>query len=144
MAGSATVTFKESPAKDKLDVRIEWTSDASGDCTKELIAEYESWSGLSGRHLVGFLEYIETIPDGTDTPTDNYSITILNGDSTDLSGGAWASNRSASSNQITKPSTSDGIPTAIFIGNLTALTFTVASAGASKKGVAILHLNIPK
>lgn len=97
---------------------VAWTSDASGDATATL-------------PLDGCLVRMVTNPDGTDAPTDNYDITIIDEDGVDLLNGEGADRDTANSEQVflTDPAFHNGD-----------VTVTIANAGDTKAGTVTLYV----
>lgn len=121
-AGSATVT--ESTCYPVKKIQWTWTAGtgaAEGTCTKATTESY-----------YGQVIALVTDPDGTDAPSDNYTITITDADSYDVMQAATTANRSTSSTQSTVPTA-----TSVAFGTL---TLNVSSAGSGKKGVATLYI----
>jgi hypothetical protein len=129
MAGSLTVT--------RTDVglgiqRIDgaWTSDASGD--------------VSGHAFVvptGMILQVKTVPDGTTAPSDNYDLTIVDGDSVDLLGGSGADRDNAAA-EIIAPLIGDATTKnqRPLVDGTGALDIVVANAGNAKKGIVSLWI----
>lgn len=115
MAVTATETTHTSAKK----VAFAWTSDGSGDATGTTSAAFD-----------GKIEGLTTIPDGVAAPTDNYDITITDADGHDVLLGAGANRDTANTEHVTSASL------AAVAGSK--LTLTVANAGASKQGTAIV------
>lgn len=109
-------------------IRYAWTCDASGNA-----------DGTTGFAVQGLLLAMETNPDGSAAPTDNYDVTVTVDDgAVDILGGAGA-NRHTSSEQRCQPLASDGatIMPAPFIGKP---KINVSNAGNAKSGVIDLYI----
>lgn len=97
-------------------------SDAAGDASEQT------------KKVSGKVKRMVTNPDNTDTPSANWDLTITDEDGVDILEGEGANRDPAGAG------TSEGY--AFTISELIAskLTFTVANAGAAKKGVVKLYL----
>lgn len=106
------------------EVRISWTSDASGSVSYSLPSSL--MSAISGSYIYS----ITSIPDSTNPPTEGFDITLLNSSagSLDVLGGVGA-NMSSTSAKIALAD-----PFSIINGQL---IHTVQNAGNSKSGVTI-------
>lgn len=134
MAATCTITENECPldadGRKTINTRIrkvtwDWTSHTDGSV---------SGVGQTTQRYHGFLISLETDPDGTDAPTDNYDITLLNEQGTDVLCGAGA-DRDTANNELTMPlPNSSPNPVAL---NGTKLDLNVANAGSGKKGRAV-------
>lgn len=108
----------------------DWTSDASGDAEETTDIPI---TGLSMR--------VVAVADETDTPTDDYDLTItdengqdiLEGDGLDLPNGDGAGEDRVKS--LSTDVNSSGVPVTL----KDELTFTISNAGDSKKGQVILY-----
>lgn len=105
--------------KGLVKVVIPWTSDESGNVT-------ENGVELPG----GTLVKMRTDPDGTDAPTDNYDITLLDADGLDVLGGAGA-NRDTANVEDAYPAAGTYFRPVIEGGTYYP---TIAAAGAAKAG----------
>lgn len=109
----------------------DWTSDSAGDATETTEIPI---AGLSMR--------VVAIADATDTPTDDYDLTItdengqdiLEGKGTDLPNGDGADEDNVKS--VVTDVSSSGVPVAL----KDELTFTIANAGDTNKGQVVLYL----
>lgn len=128
MAGTLTVTRdpRRMPSSGRLVERISiaWTSTAGGAADVEI------------DNLYGYLVKVVTDPDGTDVPTANYDITLIDENSVDAAESLLI-NRSDTLTQTVYPVAS-GATTPVFLCGTH--TFTVANAGASKSGVCVLYV----
>lgn len=101
-------------------IKCNWTSD---DTTGAVSGTTEHY--YSGR-FIGLI----TVP-GTPAPTDNYTITICDGDGVDLLLGSATANRDTVNVEFIKESDLAGVA-------CSKLTFYISSAGNSKKGTVYL------
>lgn len=127
MAGTVTVAYRKHTSIRVADVS--WTSDASGDATATV-------------DLDGQLIKVTTNP--TDGPTANYDITLVDQDGIDVAEGLLANRHTTNSEeaylfkQVTLTGTgSDAAALPIYHSG--PVTFTVASAGNAKSGVARIY-----
>lgn len=97
---------------------VSWTSDASGDATATL-------------PLDGAIMRVVTNPDDTAAPTDNYDVTIVDGDGLDLLNSEGLDRDTLNSEQIfpTNPPFHNGD-----------VTVTIANAGNTKAGTVTLYV----
>ena len=86
------------------------------------------------RDITGWIVIVETDP-GATAPTDNYDITLVNGNSRDVMGGALA-NRDTANTEAVLPTISS-ISTPVF--NEGPLTITVTNAGNSKTAEILIY-----
>lgn len=100
-----------------------WTSDSSGDVS----------GVLTSANITGKPQRLVTIPDGTDAPTDDYDITILDDNGVDILATQGANRDTANTERVQSLAAT---PFDYFIGTL---ELVVANAGNAKKGVAILY-----
>lgn len=120
MAG-ATMTFTEVTFPTVKKIKAEWTSDnATGAVSGTTTNTY------SGRFL-GLI----TVPDGVAAPSDNYTLTIADTDGVDLLLGSATANRDTADTEFVKEADMAGVA-------MSKLTFSISSAGNSKKGTAYL------
>ena len=118
MAG--TVTLTEESHHPLTKIKWAWVSDASGDADQ------------ASSPVAGEVISLTTIPDSGGTqPTDQYDITITDGDSVDVMQ-ATAANRSNASTEHVAPTAAIGVNGA--------LTLNVAAAGNAKGGTAVLWI----
>lgn len=118
MAGTVTtVEYKSKPVK---KIKWTWTASAGG------AADGTTTNGFYGQVLA-----MVTIPDGTTAPTDNYDITIADGDGFDVMQGVGA-NRDTANTETAVPTTDSPV-----YGQL---TLHVTNAGSGGKGVTILYV----
>ena len=102
------------------EVRWDWASDGSGNVSE-----------ASGVQVTGRLVQFTTIPDGGGTaPTALYDVTLLNADGVDVLAGNGA-DRSATVVETVDEANLRPV-------GYSQLTLTIANAGASKGGVAVL------
>lgn len=129
MAGSLTITRVDvGLGIQRLDCA--WASDDSGDV-----------SGHAFAVPTGMLLQVKTVPDGTTAPSDNYDLTIVDGDSADLLGGAGA-DRDNSNAEIFAPLIGDATTKnqRPLVDGTGTLDVVVANAGDSKKGIVSLWI----
>ena len=119
---AGTVTVTEETFGSIKKIAWAWTSDGSGVVS----------GTLTTHAYTGALERLVTDPDGTAAPTDNYDVTILDEDGTDILMGAGADRDTANIEQVLR--TSLGV-----VANDT-LELRIAAAGAAKSGVVWLYL----
>lgn len=122
VSAAGTVTLTEETVGSIVKIRWAWTSDGSGVVS----------GTLTTRAYNGALERLVTDPDGSAAPTDNYDVTILDEDGTDILMGAGADRDTATTEQVARASL--GV-----VANDT-LELRIANAGASKAGVVYLYL----
>lgn len=115
---------RETPLGSRVSV-IKWafTTDGSGDASEETD---ELW---------GIVNRVITNPDGTDTPTTLWDLTIKDEDDVDLLCGDGADRDAADSgaSESIRPCPPDP-------GVRSKLTFTVANGGDTKKGVVKVYI----
>jgi hypothetical protein len=104
-------------------VQISWTSDGSGDFTEAL-------------ELNGWLVKVVTDPDGTDAPTANYDITLVDENSVDAANSLLINRHTSTTEEVY--TLVSGAATPILLSG--DHTFTVANAGDTKAGVCKLYL----
>ena len=102
-------------------LQISWTTDASGNLTATDTAY----------PLEGYLMLVETDPDGSAAPTDNYDIVLNDANGLDVMGGAL-SDRDTANTEATMPKL-NGSYTMIPVPGT--LEMDVTNAGNSKSGV---------
>jgi hypothetical protein len=105
-----------------------WTSTAGGAAASDPIP-----------NINGFVVALETNP-GATAPTDNYDITVTNEDGFDVLLGVGA-NRDLTDSEMVFP-LSAALPVMVPVNG--SLTFNVTNAGATKDGVAKLHVLVGK
>lgn len=132
MAGTVTISPTNAlmncvdyPTKNNK-ISIGWTSDASGDATANLAADYNS--NLS--KIKGWIIQIATNP-GATAPTDNYDITISDADSVDVCGGRLKDRDTATSELVT-------FDPPVWVDSELALA--VANAGNAKVGAIEIYM----
>lgn len=124
MAGAVTYTIEKagkSFSTNKLYIKMtgSWTTDSSGDV-----------NGITTAFKVsGVPILIITDPDGTDIPTDNYDITLIDDDGYDVLQGKGVDRDSSLTEQVS------------YLGVVfnTNLTLVVDNAGNAKKGVITIY-----
>ena len=107
-----------------------WTSTAGG-----------AISIASTEQITGYVVGLETIPDGTDVPTDLYDLEVRDDYGTDIFN-AEANNRSSTTKQFVQPIW-QGFTVAVPVVS-SKLTLVGTNAGASKSGTAILYVHHTK
>jgi hypothetical protein len=126
LAGSITVTTADLGG---LITRytVAWTSSAGG-----------AVSGTTFDCKAGHLMQVRQLPDSGGTqPTDQYDVTVLDGNSVDVLAGGGA-NLSNAAPTYTTPALTAGYPVFVEAG---ALTPTVANAGNAKGGQIVLYVS---
>jgi hypothetical protein len=124
MAGTAgTVTLTEQTYSVVKKIKAEWTS-GTGDYAGAA-------SGTTTAAFDGQILALVTDPDGDDAPSDNYDITLTDADGIDVLWGAGADRDTANTEYVTS-----GLG---YVAN-SKLTFTIASAGDAKEGVAYIYI----
>lgn len=123
MALVGTIAYTEETVGSVKKISIAWTSDASGNA-----------SGLATTNTYnGALHRLVTVPGAAGAaPTDNYDVTILDQDSTDVLMGAGIDRDTANTEQVL--ATSLGA-----VANDT-LSIVVANAGNAKSGTVYLYI----
>jgi hypothetical protein len=101
-------------------MQFAWTTTAVGSFT----------STTSTYNGDGFLYMVETDPDGTAAPTDNYDITLTNANDVDVMGGALA-NRDTANTELTMPLLNANYVSIPVVGTL---TLAITNAGNEKSG----------
>lgn len=125
-AGTIGTVEREDIGSGVTKVTIPWTCDASGNVTERAVAL-----------PAGTLLRLRTTPDGTDAPTDNYDITLLDAvGGADVLGGVGA-NRSATLTQIAVPVEGTYFRPWIAGGDFYP---TVANAGNAKAGTIEVYI----
>lgn len=107
-----------------------WTSTAGG-----------AISIASTEQITGYVVGLETIPDGTDVPTDLYDLEVRDDYGTDVFN-AEANNRSSTTKQFVQPIW-QGFTVAVPVVS-SKLTLVGTNAGAAKSGTAILYVHHTK
>jgi hypothetical protein len=122
MAAVGTVTITEETFGSLKKIAWAWTSDAAGVVSGTL---------TTGAYN-GVLERLVTVPSGAAAPTDNYDVTVLDEDGTDVLMGAGADRDTANTEQVLASS----------LGAVAndRLELRVANAGNSKGGTVYLYL----
>lgn len=126
MAGTVTVT--RDPRRSNSGggiiekIKIEWTSDASGNAD----------SSITG--LYGWL--VKVVTDPVDGPTASYDITLVDENSSDAAESTLL-NRDTANIETVYPAVSGAAVPVLLCGTH---TFTVANAGNAKSGVCYLYL----
>ena len=121
MAGSS-ITFTESPLSSMRKIKAVWVSDSSAGTASSTTTNY-----YDGR-FIGLI----TVP-GTSSlkPSDNYTVTVKDGDGVDLLLGAATANRDDTNTEFVKEADMAGVAAST-------LTFAVSGAGNSKGGTIYL------
>ncbi len=126
MADSGTVTYEHVTHSSVKRLRVTWLCTAGG------VAELTVKEPIDG-----VLGPLVTDPDGTDAPSDNYGITILDDNGYDIlnSQGLLRDTANTESTQVF----SDADTAAQQRMYTPSFVFKVAAAGISKRGVATLY-----
>jgi len=119
-AGSAAITEEIYSTVKKI--KWEWTSGTG----QTVVADCTTTNFYSGKAL-----YCVTVP-GTDTPSDNYDVTILDKDNIDVLDGRGMNRDATSTETITEGSLGT-------IAN-TQLELNIAAAGSANTGVVYLYV----
>lgn len=131
----AASVSKDTDGRGLRVVVVEWTSDSSGNVSSAVPD--------SGKPINGYLSHFDIAPDGTDTPTDQYDVTLLydvgEGETIDLMGGQGANQSATAGAQYYSKQDSQWIPYAV-VGRP---TLTIANAGNTKKGTVTLYIREP-
>jgi len=115
------VTATENTTQSVKRVYFAWTSDSSGDATGTTTNTFDG-------DLIGFA----TDPDGTAAPTDDYDVTLTDANGFDLLMGNGANRDTADIEYVAG--------TSLGAVSGSKLTLTVANAGDTKKGVAVVWI----
>lgn len=110
-------------------ITLTWQSAADGSVSYGICTQFNAtryWPDIQPAKLKGYIVKVDTNPDDTDAPTDDYDITLLNSDSIDVASGNLANRDTANSEQWI-PSDPPYVDSE--------LTLTIANAGDTKKGV---------
>lgn len=120
MAGTVTVTEERlAPIK---KIAFAWTSDGSGNA-----------DGATTKPYTGEIVRLVTVPAAAGAaPTDNYDITVVDEDSTDVLMGGGANRDTANTEQVLASSLG------VVVGDV--LTIHVTNAGASKQGTTYVYI----
>ena len=122
MAGSS-VTFTETTSGSVKKIKAAWVSDDSAGTA----------SGTTTYGYSGKIELLTTVPSGGGTaPTDNYDITLVDGDSVDVLAGSGADRDTANTEQVVASS----------LGAVASskLTLSISGAGNSKQGTVYIYI----
>lgn len=117
---AGTIVFTETIIGSVKKVKAAWTSGSGG----------ESAVGTTTYAYSGKCELLTTVP--TDSPTDNYDVTVADSDSVDVLGGGGQNRDTANTEQV--------LSSSLGAVAMSALTFTIANAGNSKNGVVYLMI----
>jgi len=124
MADLGTVTITEEKGSFIQKIAFAWTSEnGGGDAGKATKTTSNTYSGEVVR--------LVTVP-GTDAPSDNYGVQILDEDGTDILMGAGANRDEANTEQVLASSLG-------CVAN-DLLTLSVSAAGNARKGTVYLYL----
>lgn len=122
---AGTVTIAETTYRATKKVVFTWTAGT--------VAEDGTASGTTTNAYDGEVIGLTTIPGtGGDAPTDNYDITVSDADGHDVLLGAGKDRDTANTEHVARASLAGVCGTK--------LTFAVAAAGTSKKGVCIVYI----
>jgi hypothetical protein len=127
MAGSLSITSPQIP-RDVKSLSLAWTSDASG-----------AVNGIPTPHISGEILRVVFAPGaGGVQPTDNYDVTLLDGDGFDILQGLGANRDNVNKEQLV-PLVGDGTTTnqRTFVNS--PLELQVANAGDSKQGSVTIY-----
>lgn len=116
-------------------ISVEWTSAPGGTVSQPIKALLPN-----KKPIVGILNRLVTNPDGTDAPTDDYDLTLLDGDSVDVLNGGGANRDTANTEEIYPSTVGVGTNSDFQPAIAGDLTVTIAAAGNTKKGRVILYL----
>jgi hypothetical protein len=141
MADLGTVTVTEETFSHVKKISFAWESeDGGGDAGKATKTTEESYTGQIAR--------VVTIPDGTDAPSDNYDVQLLDEDGVDALLGAGADRDTANTEQIVALNSEPsvlwegsgvlGAPLGVVANDQ--LTLSITSAGNAKKGVVHVYI----
>lgn len=122
---AATCTIAEETHGSMKKIKFTWQVDSAG-------SQVSAASRQTTNTYNGAVQRLVTIPNGSSAPTANYDVTMLDQDSTDILIAGGASRHSANTEQVLAASL--GV-----IAN-DKITLSVASAGASGAGVAIIYI----
>jgi len=118
-----------------LCIKLDWTSDSSGDCSKDIASTYAAANLLNGpkpTKLRGYLIKVVTDPAASsDDPTALYDVYLKDPGAIDVALGGLV-DRSASANEQWVPTTTVWIDSEI--------TLVVDNAGDSNKGAVYLYM----
>jgi len=116
---AGTITFVETIIGTVKKIKATWVTGSAGEAAAGTTTEV-----YSGRFL-GLI----TVP--SDTPSDNYTVTVKDSDGVDLLLAAATGNRDQTNTEFIAEASMAGVA-------MSALTFAVSGAGNSKKGVIYL------
>jgi hypothetical protein len=116
---AGTVTFEETTLSTIKKIKATWVTGSGGEA-----ASGTTTNVFSGR-FIGLI----TVP--SDTPTDNYTVTVKDDDGVDLLLGAATGNRDQTNTEFIAEASMAGVANS-------KLTFAISSAGSSKHGVVYL------
>lgn len=119
---AGTIIFTETNDGTVRTIVAAWTSGPSG----------EAAVGTTTEYYVGKLESLETNP--TDTPTDNYDVTVADASLVDVLAGAGLDRDDTLTETVAAASLG-------FIGSYSRLSFTISNAGNSKNGVITIEVS---
>lgn len=133
-AAGSSVTVTPYIYGDKIVLSCEWVSDsAAGTASGTLYASSPASYNTTYSLLGYFLYSVETDP-GATAPSDNYTVTITDGNNLDMCAGDMTTNRDAANTEMVD-CVSATQPRSIVRGNM---TLSIAAAGNSKVGTTIL------
>lgn len=109
---------------------FEWVSDGSGNAT------LPSTLAVSGK-----IQRVVFVPDGTNTPTTGYDVTLTDADGIDVLTGQGANLTTSASSVCPGIPLKDGTTTSVVPGVVDSiLTLNVTNAGATKAGKVIVYV----
>lgn len=115
-------------------ITLTWQSAAAGTVSYGICTQFiatRSPPAIRPTKIQGYIVKVDTNPDDTDAPTDNYDINLLNSDSIDVASGNLVNRDTANSEQWI-PSDPPYVDSE--------LTLTIANAGDTKKGVVTIWM----
>ena len=116
-------------------ITLTWTCTDLGVVSTGICAEFDAdrnWPYIQPAKLKGYIVKVDTNPDGSDAPTDDYDITLLNSDGIDVTFGNLVNRDTANSEQWV-PADPPYIDSE--------LTLTIINAGDAKAGVVTIFMS---
>lgn len=118
---AGTVTVAEETFGSVKKVAFTWTSSAGGAADGTTTAAYN-----------GVIERLVTVPSGSSAPTDNYDITIVDEDGTDVLMGSGQNRDTSATEQV--------LASSLGVVANDKLTLHVTNAGSATSGVVYLYV----